>query len=71
MDALVKQAAEQVRAYKETRCLTRHLVCCLGQVTYVTKNYKTECVGEDGSVRTAVFREAQEVPKRKETHPWR
>ena len=46
---------------------TRHAACCLGQVTFAANNHKTECVGEDGNLRTIVLRDSQEAPKRKRT----
>ena len=72
VDALAKQAAEQVRATKEARNLVdscreavRHAACCLGQVTFAANNHKVERVGEDGKMHSAILRDSQEAPAKK------
>lgn len=51
MDALAKQAAEQV--------------CNLGLITFVAYNHKVERLGEDGKMHTATLRDSQDAPKKK------
>jgi hypothetical protein len=74
VDALAKQAAEQVRATKEARTLVqscreavRHAACCLGQVTFAANNHKADRVGDDGKLHTVTLRDSQDAPKKKHT----
>ena len=72
VDALAKQAAEEVRATKQTRNLiqsgreaARHAACCLGQITFAANNHKAERIGEDGNMHTVTLRDSQDAPKKK------
>jgi hypothetical protein len=74
VDALAKQAAEQVRATKEARELicsgreaVRHAACKLGQITFAANNHTVERLGEDGKMHTETRRDSQDAPKRKPT----
>ena len=72
VDALAKQAAEEVRATKQARNLiqsgreaARHAACCLGQITLAANNHKAERIGEDGNMHTVTLRDSQDAPKKK------
>ena len=72
VDALAKQAAEQVRATKEARDLiksgreaVRHAACNLGQITFAANNHRVERLGEDGKMHTETLRDSQDAPKKK------
>ena len=74
VDALAKQAAEQVRATKEARNLiqsgreaVRHAACNLGQITFAANNHKAERMGEDGQLHIVTLRDSQDAPKKKHT----
>jgi hypothetical protein len=74
VDALAKQAAEQVRATKEARGLVqsgreavRHAACRLGQITFAANNHKVERRGDDGKLQTMTLRDSQDAPKKKHT----
>jgi hypothetical protein len=74
VDALAKQAAEQVRATIEARNLiqsgreaVRHAACNLGQITFAANNHKAERMGEDGKLHTVTLRDSQDAPKKKHT----
>jgi hypothetical protein len=72
VDALGKQAAEQVRATKVARDLVRsgreavrHAACSLGQITFAANNHVVERLGEDGKMHTVTIRDSQDAPKKK------
>ena len=73
VDALAKQAAEQVRAQKATRNLLQsaraacqHAACTLGRVTFAANNHRVEELGEDGQMHTATKRDSQDAPARRQ-----
>jgi hypothetical protein len=72
VDALAKQAAEQVRADKATRDLLQsgraaslHAACTLGRITFAANNHKVETTGLDGVVHTVTQRDSQDAPPRR------
>jgi len=72
VDALAKQAAELVRASKETRNLLQsgrlasiHAGCALGRITYAANNHRVETTNSNGEVHVEIRRDSQEAPPKK------
>ena len=72
VDALAKQAAEQVRANRATRNLLQsgraaslHAACTLARITFAAKRHKVETTGLAGVIHTVTQRDSQFAPARR------